>query len=360
MWYRIAQSLFRDASRVLTQPEKTWHTTGNQYAHPIIDTDPDSPMANMGFGGDSFGLGHYTTQNPHVIDGYINDVSPRKKPMVREYKLPIGAKILDIDAIPSDEARGLLAFLRGKTGDRSPTESEYADVRLVTLDRVIGDTWVPRVEVNQLLRQYGYDALEYSAFTKMHVGDEDQRRERQKKGKNVLILNDAMINNPREFTRARLRPDTGEMVPKNSTGELIMGAIERGDLPLDAVTGALLSDPGTARRLKEIASEKMLGGDVEFWDLPEWAKTDKDVVRSALDYKFIGPQDIPESLENDAVFLRGLYDEGILPFWALPESVRTTPEFFDQQKQYKIENPPPETWGYGDEPKPASKIPLRE
>jgi hypothetical protein len=350
MWYRTARKLTRLSTRVLTSPEKTWHMTGQEYTHPIIDTDPDSPMNQIGFGENLFGAGHYTSQNPSVLEGYQDSLRNRgDRPTAREYRLPRGTKILDKDAIPADEARDLLRFLRSKQGRDWVSPDQYKDRPSVTLEDVLGDAGIDQERANHLLREFGYDAIEYAPYG--HVGSEGIP-EKDLKKKNVLVLNDQIINNPREFTRSRLRPDTGSTQPKNTKTDLYLRGVESGALPLSMIPASVLADPEVGPRVRRMVTEKFQNGQVTFSDLPPWAQADPSIVRFALDYEMITPHEIPYALGQDENFMHGLYEEGLVPFWAMPEALRQRPEYSDQQDTSR------EPFGWDETPQPKVSQPL--
>ena len=332
MWYRIAKNLIRDASRVLKTPEKTWHMTGQDYQHPIIDTDPNSPMNQIGFGADLFGAGHYTSTNPFVLESYKNSLRDSGgKATARESRLPRGTRILNMDAVPVDEAKELLLFLCKKQGRDWISPKQYAGMESVSLKQILDDAWVEEDKANHLLKEFGYDAIEYRPFTN---SGSDGVPEKYLNKKNILILNDAIINNPREFTRSRLRQDTGPMAPKNTTNDLYMRGTEKGSLPISMIPPTTLNDPTRGPQMRQMVLDKFKNGDVDFKELPAWAKADHDILRHALDYSYISASDIPYEVGQDEEFMHALYEDGLVPFWALPESLRKRPDMGNEQEQY--------------------------
>lgn len=235
MWYRKAY-------RVVQTPERVWHqsTAKDPFEHPIVNIDPESDVSKIGLGGDAFGKGHYTSQNPYVIfgkrkggpgelkqHGYVKSIAGH----LRRYKIPKGARILDYNAVPGDHAQRIHNYT-ARLFNRKLYKTFDPQQTYELTECFVGH---PKIWAKTLM-DLGYDALEYNTFSKyekpeverqtvtqMQDGAEvsepesDEEHEKrvqrvyediQKSGKNIVIFNEQMVRNPRFFTKLRTAPET--------------------------------------------------------------------------------------------------------------------------------------------------------
>lgn len=351
-----ASSWDRYATRILNKPEYTYHQTQQKYDHPIIDSNPDSKMKTVGYSGDQFGPGHYTTSNPSVIDGYKtdSDYNYGGQSYTRKLRLPRGTKILEWNRIPASEAQSIgdvihTAYRPNKRRvdftyqnfNEDGTSPETKEEKLYTLGQILNEYGLNKKEpVNHLLKDMGYDVIQYSPY--MHFEPQDEKN--TNKGDNYLILNDQIINNPREFTKERLLPDY-KAEDKNTLSDIYNRALDNNKLKpaqipekylnfddikkrallgefegIDEVPNFLLSDP-------EVAMSLLKHKTIFFRDLPEVITQDPDFTLRAYNNGLINFNDLADEIQNNVQFALQEYDNGNIPFYALPNSLKDDPNF---------------------------------
>ena len=238
MWYRF----FKQAVRVVLEPEITAHQTPSMYKYPAFTVDPDvseDPTSQLGASSKVWGPGQYTSQNPYVQKGYYSLVGKRPKPSRKRKKgtsprpqgtwkkqnktrwerIPRGTKIIDNDNVPPEHVKIIL--------DKIVQTSDFFQFRIKEIEKKIEDNEIINFnelksclsrdkEIFPLLIALGYDALEYTPFERSRLkklpneSDEDYEKRVEKTknaGKNILIFNRALLVIPRIFTKSRLRPD---------------------------------------------------------------------------------------------------------------------------------------------------------
>lgn len=238
MWYRF----FKQAVRVVKEPEITAHQTSSMYEYPAFTVDPDvvaDPTSQLGASSKVWGPGQYTSQNPYVQKGYYSLVGKRPKPSRKRKKgtpprpqgtwkkqnktrwerIPRGTKIIDNDNVPPDHVKIIL--------DKIIESSDVNSQELKNVQKKLEDNETVTFfdlkhclkrdrEIFPLLIALGYDALEYTPFERSKLKklpnesneDYEKRVEKTKNaGKNILIFNRALLVIPRIFTKSRLRPD---------------------------------------------------------------------------------------------------------------------------------------------------------
>lgn len=239
MWYRF----FKQAVRVVLEPEITAHQTPSMYRYPAFTVDPDvgeDPTSQLGTSSKVFGPGQYTSQNPYVQKGYYSVVDKRPKPTRKRKKgtsprpqgrwnkqnktrwerIPRGTKIINNDNVPPEHVKIIL--------DKIVQTSDFYEFRIKEIEKKIEDNQTIKFdelknclmrdkEIFPLLIALGYDALEYTPFERSRVkrlsneSDEEYEKRVEKTknaGKNILIFNRALLVIPRIFTKSRLRPDS--------------------------------------------------------------------------------------------------------------------------------------------------------
>lgn len=206
MWYRF----YKEAVRVLKTPEFSWHKTPNENVfYPIWSLDPHNLDPTSAYGSRSKvrGPGHYTSQNPYVREGYNYKFQRREK-------LPRGTRILNDDNIPEEDFYRIRDKIL-ELSDKKLYDHNDTEFNLMRLQTYLDTDH--QNEIFPLLVSMGYDAIEYKPFEKWNVPRKENETDEQyelrvkkvrSKGLNVLILNRAILIDPKLFTRSRYRPET--------------------------------------------------------------------------------------------------------------------------------------------------------